>query len=84
MITGRQIAAALALLGWDNRELVQRTGLSRMTVLRVVSAENVPRVSTLTLELVERALTDGGAMFLDIDGAGGIGVRLTKQDGVGQ
>jgi transcriptional regulator with XRE-family HTH domain len=74
MITGRQIAAALALLGWSKNELVRRAGVSIATVGRAINSTD--NLIAANLARIERALVEGGVIFLDADSDGGVGVRL--------
>jgi hypothetical protein len=79
--TGRQIAAALALLDWSKMDLAQRAGVSVSTVQRAVLAgPHVPRIYINNLELIERALSER-VRFLDAGRAGGVGVRLKRSAG---
>lgn len=78
MITGPQIRAARALLGWSAAELAERAGLSYPTVQRAESVEDVPAMKTQNLLALQRALEGAGIAFLDAgqNRDGGAGVRF--------
>jgi transcriptional regulator with XRE-family HTH domain len=79
MITGPQIRAARALLGWSAMQLAERAGLSYPTVQRAESVEGIPPMKTHNLLAIQRALETAGVIFLD-EGQnrdGGPGVRLS-------
>jgi len=79
MITGVQMRAARALLGIDQRELAQRSGLSLPTIQRMESSDGVIRGNVDSLVKLVEALAAAGIELIN-DGAashgGGRGVRL--------
>jgi transcriptional regulator with XRE-family HTH domain len=79
MITGTQMRAARALLGLDQRELAQRSGLSLPTIQRMEASGGVVRGNVDSLMKLVDALTAGGIELIG-EGAtsngGGRGVRL--------
>lgn len=79
MITGTQMRAARALLGFDQRELAKRCGLSLPTIQRMESSEGVVRGNVDSLMKLVDALAANGIELIG-DGAvssgGGRGVRL--------
>ena len=79
MITGVQMRAARALLGIDQRELAQRSGLSLPTIQRMESSDGVIRGNVDSLVKLVEALSAAGIELIN-DGAashgGGRGVRL--------
>ena len=75
MITGSQIRAARALLGWSQAKLCEAAEISRATLNDIENDTRDPRKSSLTT--VWRALKAAGIEFIDENG-GGVGVRLTK------
>jgi predicted transcriptional regulator len=75
VITGRQIRAARALLGWSREKLCQETGMSWSTLARLEQGGADPRVSTV--EAVQAALEHAGIEFISGEGKGE-GVRLTR------
>jgi transcriptional regulator with XRE-family HTH domain len=79
MITGAQMRAARALLGIDQRELAQRSGLSLPTIQRMESSDGVIRGNVDSLMKLVDALTAGGIELISEGAAsqgGGRGVRL--------
>ena len=79
MITGAQMRAARALLGIDQRELAQRSGLSLPTIQRMEASDGVIRGNVDSLMKLVDALGAAGIELIG-DGAaspaGGRGVRL--------
>lgn len=78
MITGAQIRAARALLGWTSQHLAGRSGINYATISRAEQFDGVPSVRAPTLAALQSALERGGIVFL-ADGdnrPGGPGVRL--------
>src|SRR4051794_403418 len=78
MITGVQIRAGRALLGWSPGELAKRSGLSYASVRRAEGTDGIPTLSSPNLFAIERVLREAGVVFLD-EGEmrpGGRGVRL--------
>jgi transcriptional regulator with XRE-family HTH domain len=79
MITAGQLRAARALLGIDQRELAQRSGLSLPTIQRMEASDGVVRCNVDSLMKLVDALTADGIELIG-DGAassgGGRGVRL--------
>jgi transcriptional regulator with XRE-family HTH domain len=78
MITSAQLRAARALLGIDQRELAQRSGLSVPTIQRMEASDGVVRGNIDSVMKLIEAL--GPDVELIGDGAassgGGRGVRL--------
>lgn len=81
MITGPQMRAARALLGIDQRQLAQRSGLSLPTIQRMESSDGVIRGNVDSLMKLVDALAVAGIELIG-EGAtsadGGRGVRLQK------
>jgi transcriptional regulator with XRE-family HTH domain len=79
MITGTQMRAARGLLGIDQRELAQRSGLSLPTIQRMESSDGVVRGNVDSLMKLVEALNTAGIELIG-EGAvshnGGRGVRL--------
>lgn len=63
MITGAQIKAARALLGWSQRELAARAVISETALLKLETASADTRTSTLTK--VRVALEKAGVEFIN-------------------
>ncbi len=79
MITGAQLKAARALLGINQRQLADISGLSVPTIQRMEASDDVVRGNVDSLMKVVEALENAGVEVIRIDavsGAGGRGVRL--------
>jgi transcriptional regulator with XRE-family HTH domain len=79
MITAAQLRAARALLGIDQRELAQRSGLSLPTIQRMEASDGVVRGNVDSLmKLVDALAADGIELIGEgaASGSGGRGVRL--------
>jgi transcriptional regulator with XRE-family HTH domain len=82
MITGPQMRAARALLGIDQRELAQRSGLSLPTIQRMEASDGVIRGNVDSMMKLVEALGAAGIELIGDDAAshgGGRGVRLKKK-----
>ena len=79
MMTSGQLRAARALLGIDQRELAQRSGLSVPTIQRMEASDGVVRGNVDSLMKLIDALAANGIELI-AEGAtsngGGRGVRL--------
>jgi hypothetical protein len=77
MIVGSQIRAGRALLGWSVATLATQSGISEATIRRAEAVDGVPTMRSDNLLAIQRALEDGGVMFLDPGDVrtGGAGVR---------
>jgi len=83
MITAGQLRAARALLGIDQRELAELSGLSVPTIQRMEASEGVVRGNVESLMKLIEALNRSGIELIGEDApshTGGRGVRL-KTDG---
>jgi len=80
MISGRQIRAGRALLGWSSVHLASEAGVSYATVSRCEQSQGVPSVRATILAQIQGAMERGGIIFLDAGDtrAGGDGVRLRE------
>ena len=78
MISGKQIRAARALLGWKQRELAAAAGLSEVSIKNAERGVVDSRGSTLNA--IQRAFDRAGVVFLDTGDTrnGGPGVRLKE------
>jgi transcriptional regulator with XRE-family HTH domain len=78
MLTGSQIRAARALLGWSSQQLADRSGVHYATVSRAEQTDDVPSMRTASLRALQTALEAGGIIFLSAgdNRDGGPGVRL--------
>lgn len=75
-VTGRQLRAARALLGWEQIELSKKAKVAIGTIRRMESFDGPIGSRTETLRNVTGALEKAGIEFLD---NGGPGVRLKPQ-----
>jgi transcriptional regulator with XRE-family HTH domain len=81
MIIGAQMRAARALLGIDQRELAQRSGLSLPTIQRMESSDGVIRGNVDSLMKLVEALAAAGIELIGegaVSSGGGRGVRLKR------
>ena len=79
MITAAQLKAARALLGINQRQLADCSGLSVPTIQRMESSDDVIRGNVDSLVKVVEALENAGVEVIANDAvssAGGRGVRL--------
>jgi transcriptional regulator with XRE-family HTH domain len=79
MITAAQMRAARALLGIDQRELAERSGLSLPTIQRMEASAGVIRGNVDSLMKLVDALAANGIELIGegaASSAGGRGVRL--------
>jgi transcriptional regulator with XRE-family HTH domain len=73
MVTSTQIRMARAATAWTVRELAEKSGVHRNTIVRVEAGEGSHGP---TLAALKRAFEDVGIEFLDAaEGVGGPGVR---------
>jgi transcriptional regulator with XRE-family HTH domain len=81
MISLEQLKAARALLGWDQRQLAEASGVSLATIRRMEASSGHVRGNVDTLMRVVAAIERGGVQLI-ADGAasdaGGRGVRLRE------
>lgn len=79
MITGTQMRAARALLGLDQRQLAQASGLSLPTIQRMEASDGVVRGNVDSLMKLVDALAACGIELIGegaVSSGGGRGVRL--------
>jgi transcriptional regulator with XRE-family HTH domain len=79
MITAAQMRAARALLGIDQRELAERSGLSLPTIQRMEASDGLIRGNVDSLMKLVDALAANGIELIGegaASSAGGRGVRL--------
>ena len=76
-VTGRQIAAARALVGLDQATLADSANVSVQTLRRMEATEGPPGGYPNNIAAVRAALEKAGVDFIDENG-GGAGVRLRK------
>ncbi len=63
MISGRQIRAARALLGWSGQKLADKCGISLKTLRRYEPQNGAPTGSAKVLESIESVLKSYGIIF---------------------
>lgn len=78
MITGAQIRAARALLGWSQMKLAKEAGIGEMTVKRFEKNSGNATGTVKTLQSIERSLVEAGIVFIPNNDDGGSGVRLAR------
>ena len=78
MLTGAQIRAARALLGWTSQTLADRSGVSTSTITRAERVDGVPRMRTDRLDAIQLSLEQGGVAFIDANSTSGAGVRFRR------
>jgi transcriptional regulator with XRE-family HTH domain len=81
MVRGIQIKLARIALGWGQRELAERAGLSVITVHRAERADQPP-LTVGNLSAIQRALQDGGIIFIgdgETSPPAGSGIRFRRQ-----
>jgi transcriptional regulator with XRE-family HTH domain len=79
MITAAQLRAARALIGIDQRELAQRSGLSVPTIQRMEASDGLIRGNVDSLMKLIDALAASGIELIGegtVSASGGRGVRL--------
>ncbi len=76
MITGAQVRAAKALIGWSGNELAERAGVGLSTIRRIEGCDGLLEAASIkTLQSIQTALEVGGVEFLGTPG-NSPGVRL--------
>ena len=81
MITAAQMRAARALLGIDQRQMAELSGLSVPTIQRMEASDGVIRGNVDSLMRLISALDDAGIELINVGAespAGGRGVRLKE------
>jgi transcriptional regulator with XRE-family HTH domain len=76
MITAGQVRAVRALLGLDQRQLAELSGLSLPTIQRMEASDGVIRGNVDSLMKLTNALTAAGVELIGDGVASGRGVRL--------
>jgi transcriptional regulator with XRE-family HTH domain len=84
MITSSQLRAARALLGWDQKQLAEFSGLSLPTIQRMESSDDLVRGNIDSLTKILSALEEAGVELIGesaISNGQGRGVRfINKSD----
>jgi transcriptional regulator with XRE-family HTH domain len=79
MISGAQIRAARALLGWTAKDLAQKAKVGVSTVQRIENAEGTPNVHVANLAAIQSALEAAGIEFTNGDAPG---LRLHRKKSI--
>jgi SOS-response transcriptional repressor LexA len=77
-ITGRQLAAARALVGKTQSEIASASGISVPTLKRMEGSDGIVAAIPNNIKAVVAALSDHGVIFIDQNG-NGPGVRLRER-----
>lgn len=78
MITGAQVRAAKAMLGWSGNVLAEKAGIAISTIRRIEAEDQVlPSASVKILLAIKSALEKGGIEFIGTP-EDSPGVRLKK------
>jgi len=64
MLTGVQIRAARAALGWSVQELANKAGVATKTIMRLEPVVGIPQSRTQTLLAIKAALEAAGIEFI--------------------
>ena len=64
MVSGRQIRAARALLGWSGQELADKCGISLKMLRRYEPQNGIPAGNTKVLESIKSVLQSQGIVFI--------------------
>ena len=75
MLIAKQVRAARVLVGWEQKDLAEATGLAIGTIRRMEASDGTVRGTAENVWKVQRALEEAGIIFIDENG-GGPGVRL--------
>ncbi len=79
MITGVQIRAARAAVGWSIEQLAKMSGVSGRTIKRYEALEGIPASRTTSLIDIKAALEAAGIEFIGTpDDSPGIRMRSQK------
>jgi transcriptional regulator with XRE-family HTH domain len=77
MLTGLQIRAARAALGWSAVVLAEKAGVAMKTIARFEQVDGVPPSRSSTLLDVQKALEAAGVEFIGTP-EDGPGIRLRR------
>jgi len=78
-VTGRQLRAARALLGWSAQQLADLSKVGVATIRRVEPSDGPVNMIASTSAAVQRALEAAGVEFIPENG-GGAGVRMRRAE----
>ena len=77
MLTGLQIRAARAALGWSATALAEEAGVAMKTIARFEQVDGVPPSRSATLARIQRVLEAAGVEFIGTP-EDGPGIRLRR------
>ena len=72
LVTGRQIAAARAILSWSQPALAASSGVSLPTIRRIEATPGIPSSARRNVLAIIRALEAGGVSFVRTEDTIGI------------
>ena len=80
MITGAQVRAAKALIGWSGNKLAENAGVAISTIRRVEACDGLlPSASVKVLQSLKTALESAGIEFIGTpENQPGVRLRLPK------
>ena len=81
MITGAQVRAAKALIGWSGNDLANKAGVGLSTIRRIEGCDGLLEAASIkTLQAIQKALELGGVEFLGTpDNSPGVRLKTQKQ-----
>jgi len=74
-MTGRQLRAARALLGWSAERLAETSKIGLTTIRRAEGEDGTVRMTAANVNTIRRTFEDVGVEFISENG-GGAGVRM--------
>ena len=80
MLLARQLRAARALIGWEQKHLAEAAEVAIGTIRRMESSDGAVRGNAGNVWKVQQALENAGIEFIDGNGSGP-GVRLRRPTG---
>ena len=78
MLSGVQIRGARSVLGWSSEKTAERLGISRQTLHRLETYDDVPPTRALILRNIRQVFEAAGVEFIGGPGDGP-GVRLWRK-----
>jgi transcriptional regulator with XRE-family HTH domain len=80
MITGAQVRAAKALIGWSGNDLAKKAGVGLSTIRRIEGCDGLLEAASVkTLQSIQKALELGGVEFIGSPEEGpGVRLKLKK------
>ena len=79
-MTGAQMRAARALLGWSAQQLAEKSGVGVTTIRKNELSNSTVTMIRANVDAITRALEAAGVEFIPENG-GGAGVRMRKAEG---